>query len=143
MQTVIQLTPEEYENLLKVQQEPDIILRQTNTQLKQKLDECTKKLEQGSFDTCKLDSPFMVVNNKLCFRSPTDFVIMYNNLAGLNLGDSDAAVFTNLQTIAQMFNYDTQFEQQSQLKAYRVSLQKKGLYQPTKVNGKQTLTKQE
>ena len=41
------LTEEEYQALLTVQSKPDELLRETNKQLKSKLDEAEAKLKQG------------------------------------------------------------------------------------------------
>lgn len=128
------LTEEEYQALLTVQSKPDDLLRETNKQLKSKLDEAEAKLKQGSFDNAKLDSPFIVVNNKLCLRSATDFIIMYNNVAYMTLTQSDICMFNQLTHVAQLFNLDCQFADTKQLKAHRVSLQKKNLCTPIKVD---------
>lgn len=133
------LTEEEYSDLLKVQSEPDELLRETNTQLKKKLDEAEAKLKQGSFDNVKLDSPFIVVNSKLCLRSATDFIIMYNNVAGTTLTQSDLVMFNQLTYTANFFNLDCQFTDTKQLKVHRVSLQKKNLCTPIKVDGRNYL----
>ena len=133
------LTEEEYADLLTVQSKPDDLLRETNTQLKKKLDEAEAKLKQGSFDNVKLDSPFIVVNNKLCLRSATDFIIMYNNVADTTLTQSDLVMFNQLTHVANLFNLDCQFTDTKQLKAHRVSLQKKNLCTPIKVDGRNYL----
>ena len=133
------LTEEEYQALLTVQSKPDDLLRETNTQLKKKLDEAEAKLKQGSFDNIKLDSPFIVVNNKLCLRSATDFIIMYNNVADTTLTQSDLVMFNQLTHVAQLFNLYCQFDDTKQLKAHRVSLQKKNLCTPIKVDGRNYL----
>lgn len=133
------LTEEEYQALLTVQTEPDELLRETNKQLKAKLDEAEAKLKQGSFDNVKLDSPFIVVNNKLCLRSATDFIIMYNNVAAATLTQSDLVMFNQLTYTANFFNLNCQFDDTKQLKAHRVSLQKKNLCTPIKVDGRNYL----
>ena len=133
------LTEEEYQALLTVQSKPDELLRETNTQLKKKLDEAEAKLKQGSFDNIKLNSPFIVVNNKLCLRSATDFIVMYNNVAGKTLTQSDLVMFNQLTHVAQLFNLYCQFDDTKQLKAHRVSLQKKNLCTPIKVDGRNYL----
>ena len=133
------LTEEEYQALLTVQTEPDDLLRETNKQLKSKLDEAEAKLKQGSFDNIKLDSPFIVVNNKLCLRSATDFIVMYNNVADTTLTKSDKSFFLQLVRIAEIFNLDCQFDDTKQLKVHRVSLQKKNLCTPIKVDGRNYL----
>ena len=133
------LTEEEYQALLTVQSEPDELLRETNTQLKKKLDEAEAKLKQGSFDNIKLDSPFIVVNNTLCLRSATDFILMYNNVADTTLTQSDLVMFNQLTHVANLFNLDCQFADTKQLKAHRVSLQKKNLCTPIKVDGRNYL----
>lgn len=133
------LTEEEYQALLTVQTEPDELLRETNTQLKKKLDEAEAKLKKGSFDNIKLDSPFIVVNNKLCLRSATDFIIMYNNVADTTLTQSDLVMLNQLTAAANLFNLDCQFDDTKQLKAHRVSLQKKNLCTPIKVDGRNYL----
>ena len=133
------LTEEEYQALLTVQTEPDELLRETNKQLKSKLDKAEAKLKQGSFDNIKLDSPFLVVNNKLCLRSTTDFIVMYNNVAASTLTQSDLVMFNHLTHVAQFFNLDCQFTDTKQLKAHRVSLQKKNLCTPIKVDGRNYL----
>ena len=133
------LTEEEYQALLTVQTEPDELLRETNKQLKSKLDEAEAKLKQGSFDNIKLDSPFIVVNSKLCLRSATDFIVMYNNVAGTTLTQSDIQMFNQLVQISHLFNLEWQFADTKQLKAHRVSLQKKNLCTPIKVGGRNYL----
>lgn len=133
------LTEEEYQALLTVQSKPDDLLRETNAQLKKKLDEAEAKLKQSSFDNIKLDSPFIIVNNKLCLRSATDFIIMYNNVADTTLTQSDLVMFNQLTHVAQLFNLYCQFDDTKQLKAHRVSLQKKNLCTPIKVDGRNYL----
>ena len=135
----IVLTEEEYQALLTVQTKPDELLRETNLALKKKLDEAEAKLKQGSFNNIKLDSPFIVVNNKLCLRSATDFIVMYNNIADTTLTQSDLVMFNQLTYTAQFFNLDCQFDDTKQLKAHRVSLQKKNLCTPIKVDGRNYL----
>ena len=123
----IVLTEEEYNNLLTKKTEVDTILRDTNTSLKKKLDECQAKLTQGSFDNSRVDTPFIVTNDTLHFRSPTDFTIMYNAISGINLGESDKNIYKYTETLALIFNYKPQFNSTSEVKAYRVNLQKKKL----------------
>ena len=135
------LTEEEYQALLTVQSEPDELLRETNLALKKKLDEAETKLKQGAFDNVRIETPFRVVNESLCLNTPTDFVVMYNSLAKSNLTDSDLSALSFLKHLAATFNYQVQFTDVSKLKAYRVSLQKKRLYKPIKVNGKCYLEK--
>ena len=135
------LTEEEYQALLTVQTKPDELLRETNLALKKKLDEAETRLKQGAYDNIKIETPFRVVNESLCISSPTDFVVMYNSLAKSNLTDSDLSALSFLKHLAATFNYEVQFTDVSKLKAYRVSLQKKGLYKPIKVNGKCYLEK--
>lgn len=137
----IVLTEEEYQALLTVQTRPDELLRETNKQLKSKLDEAETKLKQGAFDNIRIETPFRVVNESLCLNTATDFVVMYNSLAKSNLTDSDLSALSFLKHLAATFNYEVQFTDVSKLKAYRVSLQKKGLYKPIKVNGKCYLEK--
>lgn len=135
------LTEEEYQALLTVQTKPDELLRETNITLKKKLDEAETRLKQGAYDNIKIETPFRVVNESLCISSPTDFVVMYNSLAKPTLTDSDLSVLGFLKHLSATFNYQVQFKDSSKLKAYRVSLQKKGLYKPIKVNGKCYLEK--
>lgn len=135
------LTEEEYQALLTVQTKPDELLRETNLALKKKLDEAETRLKQGAYDNIKIETPFRVTNESLCISSPTDFVVMYNSLAKSNLTDSDLSALSFLKHLAATFNYQVQFTDVSKLKAYRVSLQKKGLYKPIKVNGKCYLEK--
>lgn len=135
------LTEEEYQALLTVQTKPDELLRETNLALKKKLDEAETKLKQGAFDNIRIETPFRVYNESLCLNTPTDFVIMYNSLAKSNLTDSDLSALSFLKHLAATFNYQVQFADVSKLKAYRVSLQKKGLYKPIKVSGKCYLEK--
>ena len=137
----IVLTEEEYQALLVIQTKPDELLRETNLALKKKLDEAETKLKQGAFDNVRIETPFRVVNESLCLNTPTDFVVMYNSLAKSNLTDSDLSVLSFLKHLSSTFNYQVQFEDISKLKAYRVSLQKKGLYKPIKVNGRCYLEK--
>lgn len=135
MQLYYHLTPEEYSELLQAKSEPDQLLRDTNTQLKVKLDECTKKLEQGAFDNCTIDSPFIIKDDKLCLNSHVDFTLLYNSLATPKLLDTDRIVFEYLSNLAKLFILEPQFKDQSALKAYRVRLQKINLYEPIRVNG--------
>lgn len=127
MQILYTLTEEEYNDLLVVKQSPDIILRDTNTALKKKLDAANVKLQQGAFDNSRVDTPFIVTNETLHFRSPTDFIIMYNSLAETNLTASDKSVYLQMQRISELFNYNMQFGNTSEVKAYRVNLQKKNI----------------
>jgi len=139
MQKAIILTEKEYEDLLKVQSKPDDLLRETNLVLKKKLDEAESKIKKGSFDNIKVNSPFIIVNGKLCLHSATDFIIMYNNLADSSLMQSDVIMLNQLIAAANLFNLDCQFANTKELKAYRVSLQKKQLCTPIKINGRNYL----
>ena len=132
------LTEEEYNTLTNGS--PDSLLRETNATLKSKLDECQAKLNQTPVvSESKFDSPFMVTNDKLLVRSYTDFIILFNSLATPTLNESDKAVFDYLTTLASVFNYQPQFAEQKDLKAYRVSLQKKDLCNPIVKDGKRYL----
>ena len=131
----------------------DSILRETNAKLKASNDELQAKLDiiqatpSSVEPTVKLvelvesrfDSPFIVTGSKLCLRSYTDFIILYNGLAQSSFTDSDKEIYEYLTTMAEMFNYKPQFESQKDLKAYRVSLQKKDLYNPVVKDGRRYL----
>lgn len=129
------LTQTQYDELLRVKENPDIMLRETNTTLKKKVDELQAKLDKGSFDNIKVQSPFIVTNEALCMHTPADFIMLYNSLAKASLTESDKHVFEYLTSLAKSFNYTPQFADSSKLKAYRVSLQKKDICKPTKLNG--------
>lgn len=129
------LTQAQYDELLKAKSEPDQLLRDTNVQLKAKLDECTAKLEQGKFDHCQVDSPFIVKSGKLMLTANIDFVMLYNSLATPKLLDTDRIVFEYLTNLANLFLLEPQFANQSALKGFRVRLQKIDLYEPIRVNG--------
>ena len=128
----------------------DSILRETNAKLKASNDELQAKLD--AFQSApssveptvkvvesRFDSPFIVTGSKLCLRSYTDFIILYNGLAQSSFTDSDKEIYEYLTTMAEMFNYKPQFESQKDLKAYRVSLQKKDLYNPIVKDGRRYL----
>lgn len=133
------LTEEEYQALKSSSQ--DQLLRDTNAQLKAKLDEMEADLDKPQRFTKEstLDSPFIVTNEHLCLRSPTDFIVMYNNLSEPTLSSSDKSMFLQLVRIAEILNYEPQFKDQKDLKAYRVSLQKKNLCSPVVKDGKRYL----
>ena len=129
------LTQAEYDELLTAQTKPDQLLRDTNLQLKAKLDECQAKLEQGSFDNCKLDTPFIIQSEKLILRSYMDFLVLFNSFATKSLIDTDTLVYEYLSDLAARFNLQPYFTDKSAVKAYRVSLQKKSICQPIRVSG--------
>lgn len=142
------LTQEEYNALTSGTS--DSILRETNAKLKATNDELQAKLDiiQAAPNSVeptvkvvesKFDSPFIVTESKLCLRSYTDFIVLYNGLAQASFTDSDKAIYDYLTTMAEMFNYKPQFESQKDLKAYRVSLQKKDLYNPVVKDGRRYL----
>lgn len=142
------LTQEEYSALTSGTS--DSILRETNAKLKASNDELQAKLDslqstQNSVEPTvkviesKFDSPFIVTGSKLCLRSYTDFILLYNGLAQASFTDSDKEIYEYLTTTAEMFNYKPQFESQKDLKAYRVSLQKKNLYNPVVKDGRRYL----
>ena len=114
----------------------DSLLRETNTKLKLTVDELQSKLSQTQpFKTVeskpiesKFDSPFISAGNKLCLRNYIDFIVLYNGLAKPNLTESDKEIYDYTTKLAEMFNYEPQFESQKELKAYRVSLQKKNTF---------------
>lgn len=109
----------------------DTLLRETNTKLKLTVDELQSKLSQAQPSKpieSKFDSPFIAAGNKLCLRNYTDFIILYNGLAKPNLTESDKEIYDYITKLAEMFNYEPQFESQKELKAYRVSLQKKNAF---------------
>ena len=142
------LTQEEYSALPAGTS--DSLLRETNTKLKATNDELQAKLDiiQSAPNSVeptvkvvesKFDSPFIVTGSKLCLRSYTDFILLYNGLAQASFTDSDKTIYDYLTNMAEMFNYNPQFESQKDLKAYRVSLQKKDLYNPIVKDGKRYL----
>ena len=109
----------------------DSLLRETNTKLKLTVDELQSKLSQAQPSKpveSKFDSPFIAAGNKLCLRNYTDFIVLYNGLAKPNLTESDKEIYDYITKLAEMFNYEPQFESQKELKAYRVSLQKKNIF---------------
>lgn len=109
----------------------DSLLRETNTKLKLTVDELQSKLSQAQPSKpieSKFDSPFVAAGNKLCLRNYTDFIVLYNGLAKPNLTESDKEIYDYITKLAEMFNYEPQFESQKELKAYRVSLQKKNAF---------------
>ena len=109
----------------------DSLLRETNTKLKLTVDELQSKLSQAQPSKpieSKFDSPFIAAGNKLCLRNYTDFIVLYNGLAKPNLTESDKEIYDYTTKLAEMFNYEPQFESQKELKAYRVSLQKKNAF---------------
>ena len=109
----------------------DSLLRETNTKLKLTVDELQSKLSQVQPSKpveSKFDSPFVAAGNKLCLRNYTDFIVLYNGLAKPNLTESDKEIYDYTTKLAEMFNYKPQFESQKELKAYRVSLQKKNAF---------------
>ena len=109
----------------------DSLLRETNTKLKLTVDELQSKLSQvqpSKTIESKFDSPFIAAGNKLCLRNYTDFIVLYNGLAKPNLTESDKEIYDYTTKLAEMFNYEPQIESQKELKAYRVSLQKKNAF---------------
>ena len=109
----------------------DSLLRETNTKLKLTIDELQSKLSQAQPSKpveSKFDSPFIAAGNKLCLRNYIDFIVLYNGLAKPNLTESDKEIYDYTTKLAEMFNYEPQFESQKELKAYRVSLQKKNAF---------------
>ena len=109
----------------------DSLLRETNTKLKLTVDELQSKLSQAQPSKpveSKFDSPFIAAGNKLCLRNYRDFIVLYNGLAKPNLTESDKEIYDYTTKLAEMFNYEPQFESQKELKAYRVSLQKKNIF---------------
>lgn len=140
------LTQEEYSALTSGTS--DSILRETNAKLKAsndelqaKLDAFQSKLEQTPTTVVesKFNSPFVASSNKLSLRSYTDFIILFNSLAQPTLNDSDKAVYDYLVVLSNAFMYEPQFESQKDLKAYRVSLQKKGIINQIVKDGKRYL----
>ena len=120
----------------------DSLLRETNTKLKLTVDELQSKLSQVQPSKpieSKFDSPFIAAGNKLCLRNYIDFIVLYNGLAKPNLTESDKEIYDYTTKLAEMFNYEPQFESQKELKAYRVSLQKKDLYNPIVKDGRRYL----
>ena len=123
------LSQDEYDALTS--STADSLLRETNTKLKLTVDELQSKLSQAQPskpNESKFDSPFIAAGNKLCLRNYTDFIVLYNGLAKPNLTESDKEIYDYTTKLAEMFNYEPQFESQKELKAYRVSLQKKNTF---------------
>ena len=117
----------------------DSLLRETNIKLKLTVDELQSKLSQVQPSKpveSKFDPPFIAAGNKLCLRNYTDFIVLYNGLAKPNLTESDKEIYDYITKLAEMFNYEPQFESQKELKAYRVSLQKKNAFTQVLKEGK-------
>ena len=133
------LSDEEYNDLLIQKNEPDALLRDTNLELKQKVEDLTKQLKNGSFERINVDSPIMINDGTLHTTSVADFIQMYNTLSNhgncTTIKSADTSVFEYLVQMAEMFACNSFFVDVSALKKYRVSLQTKGLYSNTKKNG--------
>lgn len=139
MNNVHILTNDEYEELLQQKNEPDTILRETNLQLKQKIELLEKQCRDGSFEQTSINSPILINDEVLSTAGIGDFVQMYNFLAVdyscSTLKQSDKKMFDYLEQMANMFMCQPYFQSVSDVKKYRVNLQKKTLYTNVKRNG--------
>ena len=73
----IVLTEEEYDELLKVKEQPNNQLRATNKALSEKYDQL--KASKVNEELTNFKSPFKVKDNILDFTTKGDFVAFYNN----------------------------------------------------------------
>lgn len=132
------LTEEEYSTLTN--KSPDALLKETNTALKINLDEFQTKLSQTpTVSESKFDSLFITTGSRLCLGSYSDFITLFNGLSQATLNDSAKTICGYLTNLAKLFNYKPQFDSQKDLKAYRVSLQKKNLFNLVVEEGKRHL----
>ena len=133
MKKIIQLTEEEYDDLVNKQNEPSIVLRETNIKLKAKIDE----LQQQSVETVILqsESPFKLNDLVLNFTTKVDFALMYNHLLQkqnaldrpiLKIADTD--MFTFLNELCETYSYETPFKTVLDVRKYRIALTKTGLF---------------
>jgi len=128
----IVLTEEEYENLLKVQDEPNEQLRATNKALAEKYDALKEsKAQEIVYD---FKSPFKVEDNTLDFTTKEDFVAFYNHLSLKQemsrppLMKIDQLMFDFITDLAEVWVFQPPFKDVRVLKSFRVSLVKSGMY---------------
>ena len=132
-------TEEEYTELLNTRDEDLILLRETNKNLKTKL----AKLENSETPIVtaidRSNSPFKVIDDTMSTATISDFVLLYNGVALMNKSSQlkavDNKVFEYLQNTAEFFDYTSYFKDMSSVKAYRVNLNKKGLFKTGKKEG--------
>jgi len=144
MNILYTLTQEEYEELLQQKNEPDNILRDTNENLLKKITELNKTIEKGSFANIKVDAPIVIHEEVMSLRAIPDFIQMYNFLSnhynGVSLTKADLLIYNYLSEFCNMYACELYFKSVSDVKKYRVSLQKKGLCSNSKKDGVIQLT---
>ena len=134
------LSEEEYEELLKVQNQPSKDLRETNEKLKEKLD----KVNKQQISTCISSTnsiPFGERDDQIQFNTKKDFVMMYNYFLQKqdykdrpSVKQADEDVFEFIKTITEAYGYEYQFKDRLAVRRYRMNLIKSKLYNTDRYN---------
>lgn len=146
------LTEQEYNDLIN--QSSNVFQEQRIIELETELDKYKiykrsmeldgAQLAQAVTKPNNITYPFEVQDNVLSVSSTENFVTLFNTLAhehlAAQLKQVDSAVYTYLQNLCNRFGYTNCSTAPTEVKRYRVSLQKQELYKPTKVKGVVQLT---
>ena len=128
------LTEEEYNELVKKKEEPNDLLRDTNKNLKKKIEELEKRLSQGSFDNIKVDAPFIIEDEIIKPGSHHNFVMLYNRMSRLqnkykaSLKVSDEMLIDFMEELVDTYYVAPYFKSALDVKRYRQNLIKSNLY---------------
>jgi len=125
MQTIIQLTPEEYQLLKNAKEEPSKLLTQTVTNLKEKLAQITAKLEQTEQEL----STYVLAGAKpkeYTNQSQEDYRVMLETIYTYNAANTkkvkEAISFTfnalNKNITHPQFSYDSELKLKQLLKKW-------------------------
>jgi len=85
--------------------------------------------------------PFEIQGNILAITHTEYFVTLYNSTRSSSLTEGDASMYNYLYNLATSLGCELCWSSVQELKKHRTSLQKQGVYKPTKVKGAVQLTK--
>jgi len=118
------LTEDEYEELLKKKTECDVTLRETNANLKKKIDKLEQSLATQSPKSTNFQGPFTISGNSLTITSWYDFIAIANGLSTqyscTNWKKFDEVLLYYIMTIASWYNVESQFNSTVEIKRYRL-----------------------
>ena len=134
----IVMSEEEYQKLLEIKNKPDILLRETNKKLVDKVEQLEKQIKQSQYENIKVDAPYIIEDGILKPGSHHNFVLLYNKISKTqdvykaSLKISDKVVFKELNEWANTYYCESIFKSILDVKKYRQNLVNTGLYRINK-----------
>lgn len=141
------LTEEEYNSL--VNSEPNVFLEKHVQELEEELSKYKVFKKQMEEESTRLNDvvtkedvqyPFHITEGKL-YTTLDYFILIYNSTKGSTLLPADRLTYEYLNNLATTLGVEPEYANESELKRYRVSLQKQNICKVSKAGGTVSLIK--